>query len=512
MSQRDDKTRLDRRDFLKTVAAASLAAGAVGCDDSTPAATALDASPDASGPDVGAGDVNTPPPDAGAAPSLKPVRGDGTHPFHYIDTLVLVQMENRTFDHYFAGYREEGRSDLLLAPAGWSNPDLDGNAVVARHLDTEYVIDPDPGHGQGASLLQWNNGANDGFVRDWVPLCQNAGLMERVDWVMGYHTRADLPIYYGLADAFTTYDHWHSALLGPTMPNRYYSYAATSEGRTSNDGTIKALTPYTAVVNSGFTVGLYADNIVHTAATLEGFPHSHPNVTYNTSLDPFFEQAEAGTLPNVCILDPDFLLNDDHPPQDVRLGQAFVGSIYEALRNSPQWDRTLFILFYDEHGGFADHVPPPDAKGEPLAGTVPGKNFTKLGFRIPGLAVGPLVGRGMVVSETIEHASIPKLVRDIFTPNANYVNERASLAGDLGLSLNLELTLDANRPVAPTMPEVSIPQQKIELAINAPNGQPELTHYHWLRYGLRPAEGDALRHKADRWLRRLQRMRVARVS
>lgn len=76
--------------------------------------------------------------------------------------------------------------------------------------------------------------------------------------------------------------------------------------------------------------------------------------------------------------------------------------IYEALRASPQWMETLFIVTFDEHGGFYDHVPtplgvPPPGDGEASYPT-PGVKFDRLGIRIPTLAISPWLPKGLVVS------------------------------------------------------------------------------------------------------------------
>ena len=97
--------------------------------------------------------------------------------------------------------------------------------------------------------------------------------------------------------------------------------------------------------------------------------------------------------------------NDQHPDHDVALGEALIKDVYEAVRASPQWNETLFIITYDEHGGFYDHVVPPNAPNPGGAGaggpSYPdaGYNFTQLGVRIPTVLVSPWIERGTVVSE-----------------------------------------------------------------------------------------------------------------
>jgi phospholipase C len=94
-----------------------------------------------------------------------------------------------------------------------------------------------------------------------------------------------------------------------------------------------------------------------------------------------------------------------HSPSPVSLGESFIKGVYQALRASPQWDSTLFVLTFDERGGFADHVPPP--KNVPAGGSLTytekafdSKNisfdFTRLGIHVPTLVISPWVGKGVV--------------------------------------------------------------------------------------------------------------------
>lgn len=93
-----------------------------------------------------------------------------------------------------------------------------------------------------------------------------------------------------------------------------------------------------------------------------------------------------------------FPANDDHPSHDVSEGQKFVKKVYEALRSSPQWNEMLFIIVYDEHGGFYDHVPTP-VKDVPspddIAGPAPYNfKFDRLGVRVPAFLISPWIERG----------------------------------------------------------------------------------------------------------------------
>jgi phospholipase C len=92
-------------------------------------------------------------------------------------------------------------------------------------------------------------------------------------------------------------------------------------------------------------------------------------------------------------------VTDDHPAHDIRLGQAFVSSIYHALARSPQWSKTLLIVIYDEHGGFYDHVPPPEAKDHYA-------DFRRFGFRVPAFVAGPTVKKGHLATGLHDHTSV----------------------------------------------------------------------------------------------------------
>lgn len=77
-------------------------------------------------------------------------------------------------------------------------------------------------------------------------------------------------------------------------------------------------------------------------------------------LTEFYTDVKAGNLPQFTWINPECCsVQSFHPSSSIYDGEVFIKSIYEALRAGPQWNETLFILTFDEHGGFADHVPPP---------------------------------------------------------------------------------------------------------------------------------------------------------
>jgi phospholipase C len=127
-------------------------------------------------------------------------------------------------------------------------------------------------------------------------------------------------------------------------------------------------------------------------------------------MDDFFVQAKKGKLPPVVYIDPAFSANDDHPPHHTMLGQQLIASVYTALATSPQWKNILFVLTYDEHGGYFDHVSPPNAPDEQVAAGF----GMPIGFRVPGLVMGPYAKQGQVISTPYDHTSVLKHLQNMF--------------------------------------------------------------------------------------------------
>ena len=101
---------------------------------------------------------------------------------------------------------------------------------------------------------------------------------------------------------------------------------------------------------------------------------------------------------------------------DIDLGEYLIAAVYEALRNSRYWEKSLFVVLYDEHGGYYDHVPPPAGAVNPdgKISEKPAFDFTRLGVRVPALLISPWLEKGEIDSTTYEHASVAASVKEIF--------------------------------------------------------------------------------------------------
>jgi phospholipase C len=178
----------------------------------------------------------------------------------------------------------------------------------------------------------------------------------------------------------------------------------------------------------------------------------------------FFTDAAAGTLPQFCMIDPGYNSNDDHPVHDVRLGQALISSIFTALAMSPQWNRCLFVLTYDEHGGFYDHVPPPGNATDDNA------DFQQYGFRVPSIVAGPHVRKGRVSSTVFDHVSVIATLTSRWglTP----LNTRVEATADLSSCIDPAYLNDPQPPAQ--LPPITLPLKHLLARVGKVTSQPEL--------------------------------------
>jgi phospholipase C len=322
-----------------------------------------------------------------------------------IDTIVIVTQENRSFDSYFAGLPAYGQPDVDVEdPKLVSLIDSTGLASSPFHQGA-YCFG-DTAHDWDSMHRDWNGGLNDGFVKVNDPNGSRT---------LGYYDASDLGFYYGLANAYGVGDRYFSALLGPTVPNRLYLYAGTSSGHVTN-GTVaigqpsifKRLedgqVPFAVYSASRWTIDCAGPASYETGMFCADIPGG------SRPMSQFMSDAALGKLPAVSFIDPGD--SDEHPPDDMQLGEVAVQKVWNALASSPQWPRSVFIVTFDEAGGLYDHVPPPAAC--PPDGTspiVPGEattagEFDRLGFRVPFLVASPYAKRHFVSHQVNSHTSI----------------------------------------------------------------------------------------------------------
>jgi phospholipase C len=332
-----------------------------------------------------------------------------------IEHIVVLMLENRSFDHML-GYLslEADGLDVDGLDEGMAN-DYEGRSYpVFRLTETAFTKAQDPCH-SGACVDEQVAYENGGFASNYIRTRTEPASREPAV-VMGYYDGRQLPIYDFLARRFCVCDRWFCPIRGATFPNRLYAVAGRAAG--SRDNASPPVYHLPAFVRhldaAGASWRWYTHELFATiwAVDRDYLPKTFDNVRAFSSpfrFDDFFSAAQAGTLPNVAWIDPNFVdvggavgSNDDHPPSDVRAGQELVLRVFNALVRSPAWERTLLVVTYDEHGGFFDHVEPPSAADDD-----PRPEFHAYGPRVPAIVVSPRVRVG-VSHEVFDHTSIIK--------------------------------------------------------------------------------------------------------
>ncbi len=438
-----------------------------------------------------------------------------------IEHVVILTQENRSFDHYFGSYRGvRGFSDQSAAfqqpdPANTTSSPV--GALLPFHLDTattNAACTHDITHDWLSQHQSWNAGAMDGFVTSRFPTNPNDAVLS-----MGYYTRADLPYYYGLADAFTICDNYFCSVMGPTDPNRLYTMAASLDPDGKNGGPIlqTIVTNRTALYgrltyttmpeqlqarkiswkvysSPDETVlgGILSDNVLSYFKTFQ----DPASVLHQNAFGPqfpvdFLADVASGSLPQVSWL-VGSVLTSDHPPAPSIFGENTLSLIVNALAANPAlWAKTVLFVTYDENGGFFDHIAPvtapPGTPGEyitapvvpdPTAIGVPAiTGPIGLGFRVPMLIISPFTRGGFVSSDLFDHTSVLRFLESLFGAEVpNLSAWRRTTVGDLTSAFNFKRP-DPSIPNLPvTLPAVQqvIQQCAANLAGTTPYTTPNV--------------------------------------
>ena len=326
------------------------------------------------------------------------------------DTVVVLMMENRSFDHLLGWLPgANGRQ------SGLRYPDATGALQDTWPLapDMQGCAYDDPAHTWQDMALHYADGRCDGFLK-------TAKAGDR--YPIGYYTGADLPVLSVLAQNYTTFDNYFCSMLGATWDNRLYQLTGTTQIGMNDDffkeGGERPCTIDTAIFDrvqaAGLTTAYY-----YFGEPMTGLFRSRRYDAISRPIDRFFVDAATGTLPNVVFVDPDYTddaesngtSNDYHHVGSVLVAESFVAKVYNALKDSPQWGRMVFVLNFDESGGFFDHVPPPACQDDTvLAGPGPFPDLRRLGFRVPCIAMGPYAPKKVETAGPYEHCSILRMI------------------------------------------------------------------------------------------------------
>jgi phospholipase C len=405
-----------------------------------------------------------------------------------IDHLVVLMLENRSFDHLLGFLYDEKKTPDGQPFEGLTGeescPGSDGKPVSVFKLtpdtpDVYFYPGADPGEGYAATNNQCYGSTTvppagavapmSGFVTDYAQAIKDNqskgwyvfdGTAE--SWIMGCHTPETLPVLSALAKGFAVCDHWYGSAPTQTMPNRAFLCAGTSQGQL-DDKTKKFTCP--SIFGSLTTAKVPWKIYGYTSSPLtkEDFPDtvSAPAANYGKFAD-FQADCASGSLAAYSFLEPSWSGkgNSQHPNYNMALGEQLLLDTYRAVRDSPAWDKTLLVITYDEHGGCYDHVSPPWGATPPDDSTGEyGFDFTRFGPRVPTVLVSPLIPAGTVfraTEGTLDHTSVLATIEKRW--GIDPLTRRDAAAPDLApvLSLTETRTDDplqgVSAPTAPTNP------------------------------------------------------------
>ncbi len=410
-----------------------------------------------------------------------------------IKHLVVLMMENRSFDHMFGfmqgpGYAIDGLTGNEAVP------DSQGQSVtVSRDADISGDLSPDPGHHfpdvnfqifsdfmgpkPGVPLMQ-------GFVKAYEQHTHDRNKSHRI---MKCFDHSRIPFLTTLAKEYAVCDRWFSSVPGPTLPNRSFAHAATSIGRVDmnpiwrDEGrTIYELLDKFGVDSKIF----YQDWSI--ALTFKNFANSQGK--WFGIYDDFERACNTGQLPAYSFVEPRyndsdqgqdgvFEASDQHPDHNITEGDRLIGDVYKAIRsNQALWESTMLVITYDEHGGTYDHVIPPatvnpdgknaDKPGENIAPGIPPFDFKRLGVRVPAVIVSPYIPAGTIDSTVYDHTSFLAMARKLFLGNdaaTNFLTERDRQANTFEHLLTLSI---------PRIDQVNFKTPAVSFSLNPFAGAP----------------------------------------
>jgi phospholipase C len=420
-------------------------------------------------------------------------------PFPQIKHVILLALENRSFDHMLGGLpgvdgasaqwsNSDGQNDYAQTPLpNWRDP-------AAR------IVNPDPKHETPDVLTQLQN-ANRGVVANYVAN-NPATTREQRQKIMSFYPDGSLAPLHTLAKTFAVCDRWHASVPGPTWTNRLFMLSGTSSGRVVMPSPLDYDQPsvFRRLFEAGRSSRVYYGDVPlalqlsdqRVADTSSGYDPTH-------SYYPLFlfkylaHDKKEANFPDFVFIEPAYTMgpNDDHPPHDPIRGERLIAEVYNELRaNDRLWRTSLLVILYDEHGGFADHVPP-SAAVPPDAYNVDGFAFDRLGVRVPAVFVSPWL-TPQVCNDLFDHTSLLKSLTEKW--GLGPLGARTAAAADVFAALQKSPSVRSDTP-ASLSAEVTPPAVSPDVKTDHERAAEELAAK------LDPTPGLTPRERVERYLR-----------
>ena len=377
-----------------------------------------------------------------------------------IEHVVVLMLENRSFDCMLGSLYPAGPNFRGLTFTESNSYDMTYAVWNDKTLTAADACLPDPDPGEAfADMNMQLFGTADRPDDDAPPLmcgfAKNYGSQPAKDgWrdagaVMHYFTPDQLPVLTTLAKAFGVCDAWHASAPCQTWPNRFFAHTGTSLGYVDNNTfriPFEAPSLFRRLQDKNETWRVYFHDMPQSILLRDVWLYA---LSHYRLFSQFLADAHTGSLPSYSFIEPryftelasNFAANDQHPPHNVLYGEQLIAQVYNALRSSPCWERTLFVITYDEHGGCYDHVPPPPAVApDQSMNNSYNFQFTAYGVRVPAVVVSPYIRAGSVIrppgDTPFDHTSIIATVRELFDLG-DPLTARDAVAPTLLCALNL---------------------------------------------------------------------------
>lgn len=386
-----------------------------------------------------------------------------------IKHVIVLVMENHSFDQMLGSLASvhAGLDGVDLANPK-SNPDYPDASKAILQSETKLTSIPvDPAHEFVNVNHQLANNCG-GFVRDYVQAHPNCTDQEKSQ-IMGFYPLDFLPVLHKLARNFLVCDRWFSSMPGPTWPNRFFVHSGTCKGHVKmpvgifdpNWHFYDQPTVYGRLCEKDISWKIYHDGEAQTLVMVDQLLH----VAQYREMDDFYDDAQKdpATFPQYVFIEPCYSgkgQNDQHPPTDIMKGEILIAKVYNALRsNEGLWNESLFVLLYDEHGGFYDHVAPPATRA-PDEHTNE-FDFMSLGVRVPAILISPWLDPG-VSHAVFDHTSLLKYLTDKWKLGS--LGNRTPQASSFAVELSKRGTarLDTPSPFSgPLLSPVELPNKGV---------------------------------------------------
>jgi phospholipase C len=400
----------------------------------------------------------------GPTPTVVAQGGAGASGIHKIQHMVVIMQENRSFDQYFGTYPGADGIPRLGDRFTVCVPDPANGSCVNPYHDPNDRTGGGP-HGSSNASADINGGKMDGFVgqaekglkgcvQSVDPNCTYSAQTD----VMGFKDARDIPNYWAYAQNFVLQDRLFQPNASWSFPQHLYMVSEWAARCSQTNDPMSCVTnidaPGSPMVGgagkingdnqaarnfawTSLTYLLYKNQISWRYYVAEGLqpdceddaavcPPKQQKVgtpdIWNPlpgftdvradgqlsdvqTIDHFYADAKAGTLPAVSWIVPNGVVSE-HPPALVSAGQTYVTTLINSIMQTPAWSSTAIFLTWDDWGGFYDHVAPPvvDSAG--------------YGLRVPGLVISPYARQGYIDHQTLSQDAYVKFIEDDFLGGA----------------------------------------------------------------------------------------------